>query len=168
MSAEPFFSDDEQRLRDRQDAHARWVRRGLRGLWWRRTRYRPGFGVCSCEVCSATNADAERCASDRYPMIGSQVTGCRYLNREAVFAEQWAKEHEHADIAQTLMSRPLRKTERAPGFGMYTPAAFTLNYRERVIIATIIQWLGSNVGFDLLRICLGKCGYDLVRKGQPS
>jgi hypothetical protein len=39
---------------------------------------------------------------------------------------------------------------------------YDLTAREHRIIATIIQWLGTNVGFSFLRICLKKCGYLLV------
>ena len=40
---------------------------------------------------------------------------------------------------------------------------FRITKRDACIVATVIQWLGSNVGFDFLRTCLEKCGYRLDR-----
>lgn len=36
--------------------------------------------------------------------------------------------------------------------------------RDRVIAATVIQWLGSNVGFSFLQKALNMCGYKIVKK----
>lgn len=35
--------------------------------------------------------------------------------------------------------------------------------RERMIVATVIQWLGSNVGMGFLEASLKKCGYKIVK-----
>lgn len=34
--------------------------------------------------------------------------------------------------------------------------------RERVIVTTVIQWLGTNVGIGFLHVALGRCGYKLT------
>lgn len=36
--------------------------------------------------------------------------------------------------------------------------------RERLIVATIIQWLGTNVGFCWLQEALNNAGYDIVKR----
>lgn len=160
---------EEDRIAQRVERHRAWIQRGLRGLWWRRTLYKPGFGVCSCDVCVATRLDAGRCQPGEIPRIGSPVAGCLYVNREKVFADRWRKEHEWQDLAQLLACRPLRPGERQPFFwGMHTPVAFFLTYRERVLCATVIQWLGSNVGFDFLRRCLERCGYRIVKMDREG
>ena len=49
-----------------------------------------------------------------------------------------------------------------PGF------ALPLSNRERRLAATLIQWLGSAVGFDFLRQALGRAGYELVKGPEAS
>jgi len=39
--------------------------------------------------------------------------------------------------------------------------------RDRIVAATVIQWLGSNVGFDFIGLAVRRCGYEIVRKGEP-
>lgn len=41
---------------------------------------------------------------------------------------------------------------------------------ERFVVATMIQWLGSNCGFAFLRQALRKAGYDIrdVKTGLPA
>lgn len=38
-----------------------------------------------------------------------------------------------------------------------------INYRDRLIAATVIQWLGTNCGLCFLREAFKKAGYDIVR-----
>jgi hypothetical protein len=95
------------------------------------------------------------------PDIGSRVTGCQYVNCEKVFHETWIADHEHKDLSQLLMSRPDKKNEKRSWMFWYQPSAFILTYRERVIMSTLIQWLGTNIGFDFLRRALKKCGYEI-------
>lgn len=38
-----------------------------------------------------------------------------------------------------------------------------INNRDRLIVATVIQWLGTNVGFCFLREVLKKAGYNIVK-----
>lgn len=37
-----------------------------------------------------------------------------------------------------------------------------VTWRDRLVAATIIQWLGSNCGICFLRTALQSCGYDIV------
>lgn len=38
--------------------------------------------------------------------------------------------------------------------------------RDRLIVATVIQWLGTNVGFCWLRETLKLAGYDIVKRKE--
>ena len=38
--------------------------------------------------------------------------------------------------------------------------------RDRIVAATVIQWLGSNVGFGFLEEALRKCGYRIERSSR--
>jgi hypothetical protein len=91
----------------------------------------------------------------------------KHINREKVFAEKWIQENKKRrginwgyGILQDLfivadtkwfLSNPGRIVAK-------------INPRDRFIVATVIQWLGSNVGFCFLRECLDKCGYKIVKK----
>ncbi|MBE3087156.1 MAG: hypothetical protein IMZ64_13165 [Bacteroidetes bacterium] len=45
---------------------------------------------------------------------------------------------------------------------------YDLTEREQRIIATIIQWLGTNVGFSFLRRCFQRAGYMIKEVPNPS
>jgi hypothetical protein len=85
--------------------------------------------------------------------------------REKALAETWEKENvptpflgHGQGLLQDLFSKPGR-------FGHIVPER-TLNItnRDRMIAATVIQWLGSNCGFSMLMEALGKCGFMIVDK----
>jgi len=39
-----------------------------------------------------------------------------------------------------------------------------ISKRDRLIAATVIQWLGSNIGFCWLQEALSKAGYDITKR----
>lgn len=111
-------------------------------------------------------------SNDPYNIIklGSKNRGYRYERikfdeRENAFAKHWQDENDrkkvHAfnhglGILQDLLidvpeihHRPMLVTKITP--------------RDRFIVATIIQWLGSGVGWCFLGECLKMCGYKIVR-----
>lgn len=45
-----------------------------------------------------------------------------------------------------------------------TKVTETITLRDRMIVATVIQWLGSNVGMEFLRGALERCGYEIIEK----
>jgi hypothetical protein len=158
------------------------VAREHRGLHFKRVGYRPGFGVCRCSVCSEAAERQSRSLAPRHlPPIGSPVTGCVYLNREQVFAEEWAEQNQRVpglNYGQGLL-QDLMVTQRdaRPGdlavrdhhrFFRRLRVAFGVTLRERVIVATVIQWLGSNVGWCFLEKCINRCGYDLVKRQEKE
>lgn len=159
-----------------------------RGLDYRRTEYLPGFGLCPCSVCryqlEAEVAFMRDCAARGIdyepPAMGSPVRGCCYVNREKVFAEEWEAANLRSPginygmgTLQDLMVVN-RETTRGPAvpspFNIFRwlRIAFVVTPRERVIVATVIQWLGTNVGFAWLREVLDKCGYEVREKERKS
>lgn len=41
---------------------------------------------------------------------------------------------------------------------------YIITRNDRTIVATVIQWLGTNVGMSFLTRALNRCGYNLVKK----
>lgn len=39
-----------------------------------------------------------------------------------------------------------------------------ITFRDRLIVATVIQWLGTNCGFCFLNEALNKAGYEIVKR----
>jgi hypothetical protein len=83
--------------------------------------------------------------------------------REKALAEAWERENEPRPfsnygqgVLQDLFSKPGR-------FGHIFPQR-TLNItnRDRMIAATVIQWIGSTCGFSMLMEAIGKCGLRVV------
>lgn len=99
------------------------------------------------------------------------------LNFEARFQETWDaynREKPAVDfgngMAQDLFIVPKQSADCFDGPNQdrsilgNNVLVYELTEREHRIIATIIQWLGTNVGFSFLRLCLERCGYEIVRK----
>jgi len=106
--------------------------------------------------------------------LGRKNFGCRYErtefnNREKAFADHWRELNN-------------KKTQRSinHGFGILQDlliegddmfiniqkpkyAIVLITPIHRYIVATIIQWLGSNVGWCFLEVCLKRCGYQITR-----
>jgi hypothetical protein len=145
-----------------------------RGLHYRRTQYAPGLGVCTCGPCAAAWRDRTRCGDE--PKLGEPFAGCVYVNREKVFSASREKEAAPSTgfnygfgVLQDLMVE-----NRPPGAHGYSirdfgslfkrlRVAFKITARDRVIVATVIQWLGTTCGFCWLEETLKACGWRLVR-----
>lgn len=72
---------------------------------------------------------------------------------ERAFAERWAHHNKHYDLLQQLF---------CVGNGIYTQPHLEIGDRDRYVAATVIQWLGTNVGFSFLQEALMKRGYLIV------
>lgn len=64
--------------------------------------------------------------------------------REKAFAEQWQKENEQAETLRLLMAPISMQSVPTRDLPLLKP-------RDMEVAATVIQWLGSNVGMDFLR-----------------
>jgi hypothetical protein len=42
--------------------------------------------------------------------------------------------------------------------------ALTVSLRDRFVAATVIQWLGTNIGFHFTCSALKQCGYEVIEK----
>lgn len=78
--------------------------------------------------------------------------------REVAFAAQWERENERLGATGAILGRLL-----------YTPPKLdTLHVeRDRAVAATVVQWLGSNVGFSFMEEALRQCGYRIERIEKP-
>lgn len=87
---------------------------------------------------------------------------CHSSDRERAFAERWKLENDR--YRATLLSL-LHSEMSTSGIGF--PAQVQtgeLTQDEATVAATVIQWLGTNCGFDFVRIALENCGYEIRRK----
>jgi hypothetical protein len=75
---------------------------------------------------------------------------------EVAFAKEWQKAHEFSDLLELLMRVPCTTDDpdavsRAThGMGPYKMPLGKPTERDRILAATIIQWLGSSVGNALI------------------
>lgn len=96
--------------------------------------------------------------------------------REVAFMEQWSRENENFTRPHTM--RTLDELLYGHGHGIATRCAADCAEipvlstddpqrieRDRIVAATLVQWLGSNVGFSFIEESLRLCGYEIVRKG---
>jgi len=92
--------------------------------------------------------------------------------REIAFAEEW--ERQNVDqrgvnygfgILQDLFLQP-------PSGGLSIrndrKCRARITKRDRFIVATVIQWLGSNCGMGLLHAALHNCGYRIVKVEEKT
>lgn len=89
--------------------------------------------------------------------------GSEWVNKEKVFADHWEEENRrlpYVNYGQGILQDLFMK----PGSLRHYPyATHVINCRERMIVATVIQWLGSNCGFGWLIDVLKECGWELRR-----
>lgn len=135
-----------------------------RSLDYRRGDYRPGMGFCRCPECRREVEWRGEMGMDY--TLGERYDGCTYVNMERVFAERWEEECQPSPglnfgfgILQDLMVLQRH--------GMVNRVAFWITKRERVIVATVVQWLGTNCGFAFLVDVLRRCGYAVVPLDAP-
>lgn len=97
--------------------------------------------------------------------VGYRENRCENNPREKAFRDRWLKENEpiaYINHGQGILQDLFIEAE--------TPLSmFSKRYveyiqpRDRYIVATIIQWLGSNIGWCFLEETLKDCGYKIVR-----
>lgn len=83
--------------------------------------------------------------------------------REVAFAEQWKEEHSYLDTTEVLVCfEPDPQSNAALSWVGGMRKVRNITSAERKAVSTIIQWLGSNVGFCFLEMALKRCGYKIV------
>lgn len=106
-------------------------------------------------------------ANDR-PPEDWYLLACEHVNWERVFSEHWASEqrpdrHHGMGLLQFLMVRQRAGRRRpGPGWSGWERVPFWLTPRERVIVATAVQWLGTNCGMGFLHGVFRECGLAIV------
>lgn len=103
-----------------------------------------------------------------------------HVNLEKVFYEEWKKEHEDCSNTnfgmgrlQDLLIERIDTSKDLPG-AENIPArrwecdgevmVYKVTPRDHAIVATVIQWLGSNVGFSFLSSALRKGGFSIEQR----
>lgn len=86
--------------------------------------------------------------------------------REVGFFEEWKQQHVYSDLLSLLMLAPVPEGDKPDGHYYGTVNAYknpikSLSIRERMIVATVIQWLGSNVGMGFIQMALQRAGYTM-------
>jgi len=127
--------------------------------------------VCACPVCD----------SELGLKLGARILnrGIRYrrvryapeprpegwVNTEKVFADEWEDTNEPRSYLNHGQGTLQNLFGHRNSWGN-TWFSTLITARDRVIAATVIQWLGTNVGWCWLEMTLKKCGFRLVRKGR--
>lgn len=100
-----------------------------------------------------------------------RLTDRKFNNREISFFEQWQFENGFRDVAANLLQQSCKSDDPDcvgyhPGtvFGYKWAPGGAPTERDRMIMSTLIQWLGSNVGFAFIQSSLDKAGYTVVQK----
>lgn len=84
--------------------------------------------------------------------------------RELAFYEQWLKEN-RPDPRINHGNGILQDLFMDSGLSVFNPSKVyeTITNRDRIIVATVIQWLGSNCGIAFLGDALNRCGYRITQ-----
>lgn len=91
---------------------------------------------------------------------GFRVDRCRYGLLERIFAERWLHENNErrytgGSILQCLF---LRDSGLPWSLFSYRRPRLLINRRDAMVAATVIQWLGTNVGYCFLEDCIRRAG----------
>lgn len=79
-------------------------------------------------------------------------------DREKAFSDLWKQENKiesHVNQGHGTLQNLMIGTDNK--------ILFYITKNDRVIVATIIQWLGTNIGFNFLERALKKCGYKIIK-----
>ncbi len=90
---------------------------------------------------------------------------CHSTDREKAFSDAWIKENEDRrgiDYGWGLLQDNFCSSLNTPDHLAYN-VLHKITKRERVIVATIIQWLGTNCGWCWLNKAVNNAGYRIVK-----
>ena len=88
-----------------------------------------------------------------YPLRANPEGQYADQRREAALSFLWSQEN---DVNKHLLE------------DLLNPAIHTTTQEHASVAATIIQWLGSEVGFNFLKEALNKSGYEIVEKNTQK
>lgn len=78
-------------------------------------------------------------------------------DREKAFSDLWKKENKiesWINQGYGTLQNIVMDHEQKP--------LFYITKNDRIIVATVVQWLGTNIGFNFLERALKKCGYKII------
>lgn len=87
---------------------------------------------------------------------------CHSSDRERAFADRWRHENKKSAHVLTHLLNP-RIVKNSLGWDVQVIDHYPTQ-EEATLAATVIQWLGTHVGFDFVRLALKDCGYRLVNE----
>ncbi len=87
--------------------------------------------------------------------------------REVAFSEQWKHENEVSHVLGVLLSRQEGGHPFMPFTGTHVQLA-PCDQHAASVAATVIQWLGSNVGMCFLEESLRQCGFRLQQAERTT
>ncbi len=93
---------------------------------------------------------------------------CASTTREKAFSDQWKKENGQENswdsssqsVLNGILYNRLATPKEFSTFGEIQDGSAT--QREATIAATLVQWLGTNCGWDFVRLALKAAGYEMV------
>jgi hypothetical protein len=83
----------------------------------------------------------------------------KFNKKEKVFSDEWKEQNKiqhHINYGYETLQCLMIGKDRKP--------LYYITQNDRVIVATVIQWLGTNIGFYFLEKALKKCGYKIVKE----
>jgi len=92
-----------------------------------------------------------------------------YNDREIALSEHWQKENiknTGINFGQGILQDNFCEHKGHPFSIGGDVMHLKINNRDRFIVATIIQWLGTNVGFCWLQEAFKKAGYSITKNKE--
>jgi len=86
--------------------------------------------------------------------------------REKAFADLWESENANMKAINHGFGQLQDLFISTDKYGWIRRFVFKITQREAVIVATVIQWFGSNCGMGFLHKALNDCGYVIVPKKE--
>lgn len=101
---------------------------------------------------------------------GIATERCAGNFKEEVFRSEWKRHNDPFGIGsphgylQTMLKGLCENPIGIGRQGKLKDFDYVVSGRERTIVATVIQWLGTNVGWEFLNKCVDRMGYKLEKK----
>lgn len=95
--------------------------------------------------------------------IGAFSKRCDFNPLEKAFADEWRKHNDKKYSRGINFGYGILQDLFISGSIFSYRAKTIINKRDRYIVATVIQWLGSNIGRCFIEDCLKKAGYKIVK-----
>lgn len=97
---------------------------------------------------------------------GWKVERCRFGLLERIFAEAWRHENVRDRYTAGGILQQLFMRQEEGFVSWFRRPRLVINARDAMVAATVIQWLGTNVGYGFLTKCLERAGLKIVEKRE--